>query len=237
VELAKPVLNGEDIAEERKAEVRRVLLTVMETSLRLLHPLMPFLTEEIWQQLASMIGKGGDTIMLAQYPQADLSKINEQAESDMIWLQGLIGAVRNIRGEMGLGNARLLPLLIKNISDKEREQFDRIEPLFKALSKVDSISFLTADQEPPLSSSSVVGQASVFVPMKGLIDPQAEIGRLAKKIEKLQKQFDVLNGKLSNQGFLAKAPANVVEAEKAVLADLQDQLARLNAQKEQLAAL
>ena len=241
VELAKPVLNGEDVPEERKAEVRRVLLATMETSLRLLHPLMPFLTEEIWQQLAPMIGKGSpngeSTIMLAPYPQADLSKINEQAESDMIWLQGLIGAVRNIRGEMGLGNARLLPLLIKNITDKEREQFDRIEPLFKALSKVDSISFLTADQEPPLSSSSVVGQASVFVPMKGLIDPQAEIGRLAKKIEKLQKQFDQLNTKLSNQGFLAKAPANVVEAEKAVLADLQDQLARLNAQKEQLAAL
>jgi valyl-tRNA synthetase len=237
VELAKPVLNGEDVPEERKAEVRRVLLATMETSLRLMHPLMPFLTEEIWQTLAPMIGRGGDSIMLALYPQADLSKINELAESDMIWLQGLIGAVRNIRGEMGLGNARLLPVLIKNITDKERDQFNRIEPLFKALSKVESIEFLSDDQALPLSSSAVVGHVSVFVPMKGLIDPQAEIGRLAKKIEKLQKQFDQLNTKLSNQGFLAKAPANVVEAEKAVLADLGDQLSRLSAQMEQLAAL
>lgn len=242
VELTKPVLNSDEVSEERKAEVRRVLLATLESSLRLLHPLMPFLTEEIWQTVAPMIGKKGNagqsaTIMLAPFPQPEDAKINEQAEADMLWLQGLIGAVRNIRGEMGLGNARLLPVLLKNVSDKEREQLGRIEPLFKALSKVESIEFLSSDQEPPLSSSSVVGQVSIFVPMKGLIDPQAEIGRLTRKIEKLQKQFDVLNGKLSNQGFLAKAPANVVESEKTVLADLGDQLQKLNAQKEQLAAL
>lgn len=242
VELTKPVLNSDEVSDERKAEVRRVLLATLESSLRLLHPLMPFLTEEIWQTVAPMIGKkavGRDdtTIMLAAFPQPEDAKINEQAEADMTWLQGLIGAVRNIRGEMGLGNARLLPVLLKNVSDKEREQLDRIEPLFKALSKVESIEFLTDTQEPPLSSSSIVGQVSIFVPMKGLIDPQAEIGRLTKKIEKLQKQFDVLNGKLSNQGFLAKAPAHVVDAEKLVLADLGDQLQKLNAQKEQLAAL
>lgn len=241
VELTKPVLNDENIAEERKAEVRRVLLATMETSLRLLHPLMPFLTEEIWQTLAPMIGKAGaegkNSIMLAPYPQAQPEKINELAESDMVWLQGLIGAVRNIRGEMGLGNARLLPVLLKNVSAKEQEQLARIEPLFKALSKVESIEFLSADQEPPLSSSAVVAQVSVFVPMKGLIDPKAEIDRLSKKTEKLQKQFDQLNTKLSNQGFIAKAPAAVVEAERAVLADLNDQLAKLNAQKVQLEAL
>ena len=246
VELTKPVLNGEDASEERKAEVRRVLLATLETSLRLLHPLMPFLTEEIWQTVAPMIGKtntgrqgaeGKNSIMLAPFPQAEQAKINEQAEADMTWLQGLIGAVRNIRGEMGLGNARLLPVLLKNVGDKEREQLGRIEPLFKALSKVESIEFLTDTQEPPLSSSSIVGQVSIFVPMKGLIDPQAEIARIAKRLEKAQKQFDQLNTKLSNQGFLAKAPAHVVDAEKLVLADLADQLQKLNAQKAQLEAL
>lgn len=242
VELTKPVLNSDEVSEERKAEVRRVLLATLESSLRLLHPLMPFLTEEIWQTVAPMIGKkavGRDdtTIMLAAFPQPEDAKINEQAEADMTWLQGLIGAVRNIRGEMGLGNARLLPVLLKNVSDKEREQLGRIEPLFMALSKVESIEFLTDTQEPPLSSSSIVGQVSIFVPMKGLIDPQAEIARIAKRLEKVQKQFDQLNTKLSNQGFLAKAPAHVVDAEKLVLADLGDQLQKLNAQKEQLAAL
>lgn len=241
VELTKPVLNGDDASEERKAEVRRVLLATLETSLRLLHPLMPFLTEEIWQTVAPMINRQGaeskNSIMLAAYPVADSTKVNDQAEADMTWLQGLIGAVRNIRGEMGLGNARLLPVLLKNVSDKEREQLGRIEPLFKALSKVESVEFLANDQEPPLSSSSIVGQVSIFVPMKGLIDPQAEIARIAKRLEKMQKQFDQLNTKLSNAGFVAKAPAHVVEAEKVVLADLGDQLQKLNAQKEQLAAL
>lgn len=237
VELTKPVLNDAEVSSERKAEVRRVLLAVMEASLRLAHPLMPYLTEEIWQTLAPMIGKGGDTIMTAQYPVPEAAKINEQAEADMQWLQGLIGAVRNIRGEMGLGNARLLPVLLQNISDAERTQIERIQPLFKALAKVESIEFLTKDQEPPLSSSSVVGHASVFVPMKGLIDPKAELGRLQKDLDKVQKQHDQIANKLGNEGFVAKAPAAVVEGEKAKLAECADQLSKIRASMEQIAAL
>ncbi|RKG31988.1 valine--tRNA ligase [Acinetobacter guerrae] len=237
VELTKPVLNDANVSEERKAEVRRVLLAVMEASLRLAHPLMPYLTEEIWQTLAPMIGKGGDTIMTAQYPVPEAAKINEQAEADMQWLQGLIGAVRNIRGEMGLGNARLLPVLLQNISDAERTQIERIQPLFKALAKVESIEFLTKDQEPPLSSSSVIGHASVFVPMKGLIDPKAELGRLQKDLDKVQKQHDQIANKLGNEGFVAKAPAAVVEGEKAKLAECMDQLSKIKASMEQIAAL
>ena len=237
VELTKPVLNDAEVSSERKAEVRRVLLAVMEASLRLAHPLMPYLTEEIWQTLAPMIGKGGDTIMTAQYPVPEAAKINEQAEADMQWLQGLIGAVRNIRGEMGLGNARLLPVLLQNISDAERTQIERIELLFKALAKVESIEFLTKDQEPPLSSSSVVGHASVFVPMKGLIDPKAELGRLQKDLDKVQKQHDQIANKLGNEGFVAKAPVAVVEGEKAKLAECADQLSKIKASMEQIAAL
>ncbi|MFG0749515.1 valine--tRNA ligase [Acinetobacter ursingii] len=237
VELTKPVLNDAEVSSERKAEVRRVLLAVMEASLRLAHPLMPYLTEEIWQTLAPMIGKSGDTIMTAQYPVSEAAKINEQAEADMQWLQGLIGAVRNIRGEMGLGNARLLPVLLQNISDAERTQIERIQPLFKALAKVESITFLTQGEEPPLSSSSVVGHASVFVPMKGLIDPKAELGRLQKDLDKVQKQHDQIANKLGNEGFVAKAPTAVVEGEKAKLAECVDQLAKIKASMEQIAAL
>ncbi|MCU4413991.1 valine--tRNA ligase [Acinetobacter sp. WU_MDCI_Axc73] len=237
VELTKPVLNDAEVSEERKAEVRRVLLSVMEASLRLAHPLMPYLTEEIWQTLAPMIGKGGDTIMTAEYPVPETAKINEQAEADMQWLQGLIGAVRNIRGEMGLGNARLLPVLLQNISDAERTQIERIQPLFKALAKVESITFLAQGEEPPLSSSSVVGHASVFVPMKGLIDPKAELARLQKDLDKVQKQHDQIANKLGNEGFVAKAPAAVVEGEKAKLAECADQLSKIKASMEQIAAL
>ncbi|WP_180014082.1 valine--tRNA ligase [Acinetobacter sp. YH16031] len=237
VELTKPVLNDENVSEERKAEVRRVLLAVMEASLRLAHPIMPYLTEEIWQTLAPKLGISGETIMLAQYPVADEAKINEQAEADMQWLQGLIGAVRNIRGEMGLGNARLLPVLLQNTTEAEKAQITRIEALFKALAKVESITFLGDSEQPPLSSSSVVGHVSVFVPMKGLIDPKAELGRLQKDLDKVQKQHDQIATKLSNEGFVAKAPAAVVEGEKAKLAEFADQLAKIKANMEQIAAL
>ncbi|MBJ9952832.1 MULTISPECIES: valine--tRNA ligase [unclassified Acinetobacter] len=237
VELTKPVLNDENVSNERKAEVRRVLLSVMEASLRLAHPIMPFLTEEIWQTLAPMIGIQGETIMLAQYPVPNPERINEQAEADMLGLQGLIGAVRNIRGEMGLGNARLLPVLLQNTTDAEKAQIARIEPLFKALAKVESITFLTDAEQPPLSSSSVVGRISVFVPMKGLIDPKAELGRLQKDLDKVQKQHDQIATKLANEGFVAKAPAAVVEGEKAKLAEFADQLAKIKANMEQIAAL
>ena len=237
VELTKPVLNDENVAEERKAEVRRVLLAVMEASLRLAHPIMPYLTEEIWQTLAPKIGLGGDTIMTAAYPVADTAKINDQAEADMQWLQGLIGAVRNIRGEMGLGNARLLPVLLQNTTESEKAQIARIEPLVKALAKVESITFLTDAEQPPLSSSSVVGHVSVFVPMKGLIDPKAELGRLQKDLDKVQKQHDQIANKLANEGFVAKAPAAVVEGEKVKLAEFADQLVKIKANMDQIAAL
>ncbi|WP_180093793.1 MULTISPECIES: valine--tRNA ligase [unclassified Acinetobacter] len=237
VELTKPVLNDENVSVERKAEVRRVLLAVMEASLRLAHPLMPYLTEEIWQTLAPKLNISGETIMLAQYPVAEQALINEQAEADMQWLQGLIGAVRNIRGEMGLGNARLLPVLLQNTTEAEKAQISRIEPLFKALAKVESITFLADAEQPPLSSSSVVGHVSVFVPMKGLIDPKAELGRLQKDLDKVQKQHDQIATKLANEGFVSKAPAAVVEGEKVKLAEFADQLAKIKANMEQIAAL
>jgi len=237
VELTKPVLNDENVSVERKAEVRRILLAVMEASLRLAHPIMPYLTEEIWQTLAPKLGISGETIMLAQYPVANPERVNEQAEADMQWLQGLIGAVRNIRGEMGLGNARLLPVLLQNTTEAEKAQITRIEALFKALAKVESITFLADGEQPPLSSSSVVGHVSVFVPMKGLIDPKAELGRLQKDLDKVQKQHDIIAGKLSNEGFVAKAPAAVVEGEKVKLAEFADQLAKIKANMEQISAL
>ena len=175
--------------------------------------------------------------MMAQYPMADTSRINEQADSDMAWLQQLIGAVRNIRGEMGLGNARLLPVLMQNISESERAQIERIEPLFKALAKVESLQFLAKDEQAPLSSSSVIGTATVYVPMKGLIDPKAELARLAKELEKIQKQHDQIATKLANEGFVAKAPPAVVEGERAKLAELAEQIGKVRGSMGELEGL
>lgn len=230
VELVKPILNDESVSDERKAEIRRVLLSVLEVALRLTHPIMPFITEEIWQTLAPMLGQTGESIMLAPFPVPNDERIDEQAESDMTWLQSLIGAVRNIRGEMKLGNAVRLPVLLQGVTDEQKASLARIESQFKALAKVEMLTIVSDDDEIPLSSQALIGSLKVLVPMKGLIDPTAELNRLNKVRDKLQAQADAINKKLSNESFVAKAPAQVVQAEKMKLAELNGQLAEVEKQ-------
>ena len=242
VELAKSSLNDESVSAERKAQIRYVLLNCLEVAMRFSHPIMPYITESIWQTIAPIIDKKAtDSIMTAAFPTADDSLISLQTEHDMTWLQALIGAIRNIRGEMKLGNAVRLPVLLDNISDEETARLSRIENQFKSLAKVDTLTIVNAgdgaDKELPLSSSSMVGQLKVLVPMKGLIDPTAELNRLAKAQEKITKQAESLRSKLSNEAFVSKAPANVVESEKAKLAEMDTQLAEMNKQIEQLKAI
>ena len=242
VELAKSSLNDESVSAERKAQIRYVLLNCLEVAMRFTHPIMPYITESIWQTIAPIIDKKAtDSIMTAAFPTADDSLISLQTEHDMTWLQALIGAIRNIRGEMKLGNAVRLPVLLDNISDEETARLSRIENQFKSLAKVDTLTIVNAgdgaDRELPLSSSSMVGQLKVLVPMKGLIDPTAELNRLAKAQEKLIKQAESLRSKLSNEAFVSKAPANVVESEKAKLAEMDSQLAQMHKQIEQLKAV
>lgn len=238
VELAKASLNDDSVTDERKAQIRYVLLHVLESSMRFTHPIMPYLTEEIWQTIAPLLDrKNTDSIVIADYPQTDSTLISEQIESDMDWLQELIASVRNIRGEMKLGNAVRLPVLLQNISNEEEQRLSRIANQFKALAKVESLTLLKDGDEVPLSSSSMVGQLRVLVPMKGLIDPTAELKRLGKSFDKLQKQAEGISRKLSNEGFVSKAPAEVVDAEKTKLAELEGQLTAMTAQMEQLKAL
>jgi valyl-tRNA synthetase len=238
VELAKASLNDDSVTDTRKAQIRYVLLHVLETALRFTHPIMPYLTEEIWQTIAPLLGrKNTNSIVIADYPQTDSTLISEQIESDMDWLQELIASVRNIRGEMKLGNAVRLPVLLQNISNEEEQRLSRIANQFKALAKVESLTILKEGDEVPLSSSSMVGQLRVLVPMKGLIDPTAELKRLGKSFDKLQKQAEGISRKLSNEGFVSKAPAEVVDAEKAKLAELEGQIKTMAGQMEQLKAL
>ncbi|MGP4714329.1 MULTISPECIES: valine--tRNA ligase [unclassified Psychrobacter] len=238
VELAKASLNDDSVTDARKAQIRYVLLHVLETAMRFTHPIMPYLTEQIWQTIAPLLGrKNTDSIVIADYPQTDSAQISEQIEADMDWLQELIASVRNIRGEMKLGNAVRLPVLLQNISSDEDARLSRIKNQFKALAKVESLEILKEGNDVPLSSSSMVGQLRVLVPMKGLIDPTAELNRLGKSYEKLQKQAEGIARKLSNEGFVSKAPAEVVDAEKAKLAELEGQLTAMTAQMEELKAL
>ncbi|WP_352309458.1 valine--tRNA ligase [Psychrobacter sp. W2-37-MNA-CIBAN-0211] len=238
VELAKASLNDDSVSDERKAQIRYVLLHVLETALRFSHPIMPYLTEQIWQTVAPLLNrKNTESIVIADYPQTDDAQISEQVESDMAWLQELIASVRNIRGEMKLGNAVRLPVLLQNISADEDARLSRIKNQFKALAKVESLEIVKEGDEVPLSSSSMVGQLRVLVPMKGLIDPTAELARLGKSYDKLKGQSEGIARKLGNEGFVSKAPAEVVDAEKAKLAELEGQLTAMTAQMEQLKAL
>ncbi|WP_426241267.1 valine--tRNA ligase [Psychrobacter sp. TWP2-1-2] len=238
VELAKASLNDDSVSDERKAQIRYVLLHVLETALRFSHPIMPYLTEQIWQTVAPLLGrKNTDSIVVADYPKTDAAQISEQVEADMAWLQELIASVRNIRGEMKLGNAVRLPVLLQNISADEDARLSRIKNQFKALAKVESLEIVKEGDEVPLSSSSMVGQLRVLVPMKGLIDPTAELARLGKSYDKLKGQAEGIARKLGNEGFVSKAPAEVVDAEKAKLAELEGQLTAMTAQMEQLKAL
>ncbi|MED6316779.1 MAG: valine--tRNA ligase [Pseudomonadota bacterium] len=238
VELAKASLNDDSVTDARKAQIRYVLLHVLETALRFTHPIMPYLTEQIWQTIAPLLGrKNTDSIVVADYPQTDDSQISEQTEADMAWLQELIASVRNIRGEMKLGNAVRLPVLLQNVSADEEARLSRIKNQFKALAKVESLEIVKEGDDVPLSSSSMIGQLRVLVPMKGLIDPTAELARLGKSYDKLKDQADGIARKLGNEGFVSKAPAEVVDAEKAKLAELEGQLTAMTAQMEQLKAL
>lgn len=217
LELSKSMLAHADSSV--RAQILYVLLSVLETALRLLHPIMPFLTESLWQIIAPLVDKKDvDSIMMASYPVADMALIDDEALKDMDYLQALITAVRAIRGEMKLGNAVQIPVLLQNVNDKAA--ILRVSDAFCALAKVESLQFLDDAKTPPLSSSSMIGKTRVLVPMKGLIDPQAELARLQKSKDKLQKQIDGAQAKLTNSAFVDKAPAHLVAKERARLDEL-----------------
>ncbi len=238
VELCKASLQNTDGDPAYQAEVRRVLLAVLETVLRLIHPIMPFISEELWQTIAPMVGrKTTDSIMLASYPVCDAAKINPTAESNMQWLQELITGVRNIRGEMNLGPARLLPVLLQNMTVEEQARFATCQAAFMALAKVESVSILASGETAPMASSAMVGALVLLVPMKGLIDPTAEITRLQKELAKLQNFATALNNKLSNDAFVANAPPAVIDVERKKLADTTEQVTVIEAKIKELELL
>ncbi|MYL25694.1 MULTISPECIES: valine--tRNA ligase [Halomonadaceae] len=236
LELSKPVLYDDNESAEHKRGTRRTLVQVLETVLRLAHPLMPFITEEIWQRVAPLAGVTGETVMLQAYPEPDRNLEDADAEADIEWLKGVILAVRNIRGEMNISPARALPVLLRHGDEQDRERMEANRTFLKSLAKLESIDWVD-DGEAPLSATQLVGELEVLVPMANLIDKDEEIARLSRELEKLDKEIQRLGGKLGNAGFVEKAPAEVVEKEKAKLEDAESQRQRLNEQLEQIRAL
>ncbi len=237
LELSKPLLAEGSV--DQQTGTRRTLVRVLETILRLAHPIMPFITEEIWQSIREPAGIDGnkrenDTIMLQPYPEADSNKIDADSLTDIDWLKAIIVAVRNIRGEMNISPGKILPLYLKNGNSDDKARFKKIELYVVALAKVGQITWLSAEDATPPAATQLVGELEILVPLAGLIDKNSELERLNKEIDKRSKEIARLNGKLTNANFVDKAPADVVEKERQKLAEAEDAKNRLETQYTQL---
>jgi valyl-tRNA synthetase len=216
VELSKPVLWDAENQPEKARAARLTLLTVLESSLRMLHPLMPFITEEIWQKIAILIGTetANTSVMLQAYPQVDVSLINTSVDADIEWVKGVIIAVRNIRGEMNIPPGKTFPALLrKTNADDQRRVSENMQNLLK-LAKLSELRCLTDNEAVPMSATQLYQDMEILVPLSDLIDKDAEIVRLEKEIAKLDKNLQGINGKLSNEKFVQNAPADLVEIER-----------------------
>ena len=208
----------------------------MESVLRLAHPIMPFITEEIWQRIAPLAGKEGDSIMLQPFPQPDASKQDAAVAADIEWLKGVIVAVRNIRGEMNISPAKQIPVLLKGTSAEDQRRMDDNRTFLMSLAKLEKLEWFEGDKAP-MSATQLVGEMEVLVPMAGLIDKDAELKRLDKELERLNKEISRVEGKLNNEKFTAKAPAEVVEKEREKLREAQGSLERLSSQRADIEAM
>ncbi|MCC5853196.1 MAG: class I tRNA ligase family protein, partial [Alkalimonas sp.] len=235
LELTKPVLQQGDEAAQRGT--RRTLVTVLESLLRLMHPIMPFMTETIWQQVAPLAGVEGDSIMLQPYPEYQADNVNETALQDLEWLKQVILAVRTIRGEMNISPGKPLSILLRQLSSDELRRLEQNRNFLQVMAKLDSITVLSSTDTAPACAVQQVGAMDVLIPMAGLIDKDAELARLGKLLEKAKQELARVDGKLSNEKFVSNAPEAVLEKEKAKQAELKLSLSKLEAQIEEIAAL
>jgi len=240
LELTKPVLNNDESSDAEKRGTRHTLINVLESLLRLLHPLMPFITETIWERVAPLSAldfNAGDSIMVQAFPAVDAAKQDEQVLADIEWVKRFIVGIRNIRGEMDIAPSKPLPALLRNVSSEDERRLGISRTFIDRLARLESITVLKEGEEAPASAAAVVGEMEILIPMAGLIDKEAELARIAKAMGKLEQDVARFKGKLSNEKFVSNAPEAVIEKEKAKLADSESQLAKLKAQHETIAAL
>ncbi len=233
VELAKPILWDDD-NPTAKAGAQQTLLKVLETILRATHPVMPFITEEIWLATGNQIGRERETLMLARYPEASDYPADPEAESAVEWLKGVIEGVRNIRGEANIKPKQEIDLVLQGGSDEDRKLAELNRPLLTRLAKLSGLTWLADDEEAPPHALQLVDTLRVMVPLAGLIDVAEERARLTKEIGKREQDLRRLNGKLGNAKFVANAPPEVVAKEQQKAADHEAAIATLSSQMQQL---
>ena len=232
LELSKPVLYEEKGSASRQATLT-VLAHVLETALRLLHPIMPFITEEIWQTLPDKVrsrrsGAGsqenrgrGESIMVAEYPVADEKLINAEIERDMQMVMDLILAIRNIRGEMNIAPSMQISVIVKVETRELGEHLEKSAGYAKTLARIKELRIGVSEAKPGSVATAVIAGAEVYVPLEGILDLTQERDRLQKEIAKFSKDIEVFAKKLSNRNFVDKAPKEVVEKDTAKLEEFK----------------
>lgn len=234
LELSKPILQSDESTDAQKRGTRRTLIEVLESVLRMLHPLMPFVTEEIWGQVAPRAGIEGETIMLRPFPEADMAFDDAEAEQEMEWVKQFILGIRQIRGEMDISPGKVVPVLLAEYNDLDTCYVERNILLLKRVGRVESVRPLDAGEQEPQSATALHGKMRLLVPMAGLIDAQAEIERLGKQLGKVEHDLAISRSKLANSKFVNNAPQAVVTQERQRVTDFEQQMAQLH---EQLARL
>ena len=214
VELSKPTLWDEEKNPENAQATRFVLIFILEKTLRLLHPFMPFITEEVWQKIAPLISINGQSIMMESYPTYDRKNIDEEAEEHIEWLKGVILSIRNIRGEMDISPAKSINILLRNGSPTDKERMEIHKPYLQKLAKLKDISWLEDGHEAPASATQRFDELEILVPLEGLIDVDAERSRLKKEINKLLSGLKAVETKLNNKKFVNNAPSSIVIKER-----------------------
>jgi valyl-tRNA synthetase len=235
LELTKPVLLKGNEAQQRGT--RHTLVNVLESLLKLMHPLMPFITETIWQTVAPLKGVQGDSIMIQAYPQYNADNVDAQAMDDLEWVKQFIVAVRNIRGEMDIAPSKPLSILLRQVSDEDNRRLTQNQTFLNSMARLEQTDILAAGDTAPMSATALIGEMELLIPMAGLIDKDAELARLQKALDKVSADLGRVAGKLSNEKFVSKAPAQVIEKEKAKMAEFEVTKTKLEKQKAEIESL
>jgi valyl-tRNA synthetase len=237
VELSKPVLWDEENNPLEAQATRWMLLNIMEKSLRLLHPFMPYITEEIWQRIAPLLSIQGESIMLQSYPQPDEANVDQNAEQSIEWIKGIIVAIRNIRGEMDISPAKAIPVFLNKGTESDQAKLEEYRPYLEKLAKLESIQWLNPGEEVPAAATQLHGEIEILVPMAGLIDVDAERARLEKEIAKLETGMKSASAKLNNKKFMDNAPEAVIAKERGKAQQMSGALTALQEKLEELVTL
>jgi valyl-tRNA synthetase len=237
LELTKPLLQSADTPTEVKAATQRTLIEVLEALLRILHPIIPFITEEVWQRVAPVAGIDGDTIMLQPFPLAADFSNDDKAEQELDWVMGFVLGIRQIRGEMDISPGKPLTVLLQDVAPADQKLLDLHQLYLSKLARLEDIRVLVDGEEPPTSATALLGGMQILVPMAGLIDVEAERERLQKRRDKVAADLSKIEAKLGNASFVDRAPEAVVAKERERQESLQRDLTQFEAQITKLAEL